>query len=291
MVRVRADARGVPTLILVLVAALALAGCSGTTGSDGPPTRSVTPAPVPTDATPAARATAPGLSPRGVENASLLAAAHRRALEGRPFTERTVTTVRDGNEVLGRQALIVRHGPEAFALSYAVEGGPRSDARSFQTVAAEVWSDRRTTVQSVTDGDGSTRRARLPNVLYDDFVDSDAWPYARALERAPLRRVDRRVVDGTARYAFAAEDVTSLPVFGLAGAIPTGNASLRAVVGADGALYRVAVTFPARYRGRSATVEHVFEYVDVGTTTAPRPSWYDEAIENGTPTSGYRAGG
>ncbi|MFC6941345.1 hypothetical protein ACFQE8_15465 [Salinirubellus sp. GCM10025818] len=285
------DPRSDPGLALLLSLLAVLAGCSGATGFDGTPTRSVTPVPVPTDATPASRATVPGLSPRGVENASLLAAAHARAFEDVPFTERTVTTVRDGEEVLGRQALVVRRGPEAFALSYALEEGPRSDARSFQVVAAEVWSDRRTTVQSVTDGDGSTRRARLSNVLYDDFVDPDARPYARTLERASLRRVGRRVVDGTARYVFAADDVLALPVFGLAGTIPTGNASLRAVVGADGAVYRVAVTYPAQYRGRSATVEHVFEYADVGTTTVPRPSWYDEAIENGTPTPGYRGEG
>jgi hypothetical protein len=282
------SARGSPLLLSLLVV---LAGCSGATGFDGTPTRSVTPVPVPTDATPASRATVPGLSPRGVENASLLAAAHDRAFEGVPFTERTVTTAQDGEEVLGRRTLVVRRGPAAFGLSYAVEGAPRLGARSFETVAAEVWSDGRTTVQSVTDGDGSTRRARLPNVIYDDFVDPDARPYARTLERASLRRVDRRVVDGTARYVFAADDVLALPVFGLAGTIPTGNASLRAVIGSDGAVYRVAVTYPAQYRGQSATVEHVFEYVDVGTTTVPRPSWYDEAIENGTPTPGYRAEG
>jgi hypothetical protein len=290
------SARGSPLLLSLLVV---LAGCSGATGFDGTPTRSVTPVPVPTDATPASRATVPGLSPRGVENASLLATAHSRALEGRSYTERTVTTVRAGNAIdgnvmrgsLGRRTLVVRRGPAAFGLSYAVEGGPRLGARSFETVAAEVWSDGRTTVQSVTDGDGSTRRARLPNVIYDDFVDPDARPYARTLERASLRRVDRRVVDGTARYVFAADDVLALPVFGLAGTIPTGNASLRAVIGSDGAVYRVAVTYPAQYRGQSATVEHVFEYVDVGTTTVPRPSWYDEAIENGTPTPGYRAEG
>lgn len=276
---------------LALAAVLVLAGCSGTAGFEGTPTRSATPVPVPTDATPATRSTAPGLSPRGVENASLLAAAHRRVLTDTPYTEQTVTTVRDGNEVLGRRTLVVRRGPAAFDLSYAVEGGPRRDARSFQTVAAEVWSDGETTVQSVTDGDGSTRRARLSNALYDDFTDPNARPYAGTLERASLRRADRRIVDGTPRYVFAAEGVTPLPVFGLAGTIPTGNATLRAVVGADGVVYRVTVTFPAQYRGRSATVEHVFEYVDVGTTTAPRPSWYGAAIENGTPTPGVRAEG
>ncbi|MEF8842284.1 MAG: hypothetical protein V5A62_11760 [Haloarculaceae archaeon] len=276
---------------LVLAATLVLAGCSGAVGSEGTPTRSVTPAPVPADATPPARATAPGLSPRGVENASLLAASHRRMLSDDPFTERTVTTVRDRNAVLGRRTLVVEQGPEAFRLVYGVEGGPRHDARSFQTVAAEVWSDGRTAVQSVTDGDGTVRRQRLPSGFYATFVDPEVGLYAGTLERASLRRVDRRVVDGTARYVFVAESITPRSVFGLPGASPTDNATLRAVVGADGVVHRVTVTFPARYRGRSATVEHVFEYVEVGTTTAARPPWYDEAIENGTPTPGVRSEG
>jgi hypothetical protein len=279
-------------LLLALAAALVLAGCSGVAAPDGTPTRSVTPVPVPTDATPPARATAPGLSSLGVENASLLAATHRRRLADTPFTERTVTTVSDGNgTVLGRRTLVVQHGPEAFRLVYGVEGGPRRDARSFGTVAAEVWSDGRTTVQSITDGDGSVRRARVPSGFYGEFVDPEASLYAQTLERASLRRVERRVVDGTARYVFVAEGVEPRPVFGLPGTSPTGNASLRAVVGADGVVHRVTVSYPARYRGRSATVEHVFEYTGVGTTTAPRPSWYEEAVANGTPTPGVRAEG
>ena len=276
---------------LVLAVTLVLAGCSGVTAPDGTPTRSVTPVPVPTDATPPARATAPGLSSRGVENASLLAAAHRRRLADTPFTERTVTTVRDGNGVLGRRTLVVQHGPAAFRIVYDVEGGPRRDARSFGTVAAEVWSDDRTTVQSITDGDGSTRRARVPNGFYGEFVEPEARLYAQTLERAPLRRVDRRIVDGTARYVFVAEGIEPRAVFGLPGVSPTGNASLRAVVGADGVVHRVTLVFPAQYRGRSATVEHVFAYTRIGTTTAPRPSWYEEAVENGTPTPGVRAEG
>lgn len=276
----------------LLAAMLVLAGCSGATGIGGTPTRSVTPAPVPADATPPARTTAPGLSPRGVENASLLASAHRRVLAGAPFTERTVTTVRDGNgTVLGRRTLVVRHGPEAFRIGYAVEGGPRREARSFGTVAAAVWSDGRTTVQSITDGDGSVERSRVPSGFYADFVDPEASLYAQTLARAHLRRADRRVVDGTTRYVFVAEGLDPSPAFALPGASPTGNASVRAVVGANGVLHRVTVTFPARYRGRSATVDHVFEYTGIGTTTAPRPRWYAEAVENGTPTPGLRAEG
>ena len=278
--------------VLALAAVLVLAGCSGTAGSGGPPTRSVTPAPVPADATPPARVTAPGLSPLGVENASLLAAAHRRALADVPFTERTVTTVSDGSgTILGRRTLVVRRGPEAFYLDYEVEGAPRRDARSFGVVAAAVWSDGRTTVQSTTDGDGSVRRSRVSNGFYANLVEPEAGLYARTLERASLRRVDRRVVDGTTRYVFVAEAVEPPPSFGLSGTTPTGNASVRAVVGADGVVRRVTLTFPARYRGRSATVEHVFEYVVVGRTTAPRPSWYGEAVENGTPGPGVRAEG
>jgi len=278
--------------VLVLAVMLALAGCSGVASSDTTPTRSVTPAPVPTESTPATRATVDGLSPQGVENASLLASAHRRRLAGGPFTERTVTTVRDGNgTVLGRRSLLVQRGPDAFRIEYAIKGGPRDDARSFRTVAAEVWSDGRTTVRSVTDRDGSRRQQRLPSGFYANFVEPEASLYAQTLERASLRRVDRRVVDGTPRYVFVAEGVEPRPVFGLTGVDPTGNASLRAVVGADGVVHRVTITFPARYRGRPATVEHGFEYVEVGTTTAPRPSWYEEAIENGTPTPGVRAEG
>lgn len=281
-----------PRLALVLAVTLALAGCSGLAASDGTPTRSVTAVPVPGDATPATRPTVPGLGPGGVTNASLLADAHRRTLSGTSFTERTVTTARDANgTVLGRESLVVVRGPAAFRLVYAVEGGPRHDARSFQTVAAEVWSNGRNTVQSVTDGDGTTRRERLSNAFYANFVTPDATLYAGTLERTSLRRVDRRVLDGTTRYVFEADGLDPEPVFGLVGTTPTGNASLRAVVGTDGVIHRVAVTFPARYRGRAVTVEHVFEYVDVGRTTAPRPSWYGTVVANGTPTPGMRQEG
>lgn len=285
------DAGAGPGTALVLASVLVLAGCNGVAGPGGTPTRSVTPAPVPSDATPQSRVAGPGLSPRGVENASLLAAAHRERLAEVTFTERTVTTVRDGDAVLGRRTLVVRRGADAFRLAYEVEGAPRRDAGSSGPVAAEVWSDGRTSVRSATAGDGSVRRHRLPGGAYGTFVEPGADPYARTLERASLRRVDRRVVDGTTRYVFVAGGVVPRPGFGLSGTTPAGDASVRAVVGADGVVHRVTIAFPARYRGRSATVEHVFEYVDVGTTTAPRPSWYDEAVENGTPGPGVRAQG
>lgn len=273
---------------LALAVVLVLAGCNGVAGSERTPTRSVTPAPVPTDATPQSRVTVPGISPRGVENASLLAAAHRERLSDVAFTERTVTTVRDGDAVLARRTLVVRRGTDAFRLGYEVDGAPRRDAGSSETVAAEVWSDGRTSVRSATAGDGSVRRHRLPGGSYATFAEPGASPYARTLERASLRPVDRRVVDGTTRYAFVAEDVVPRPGYGLSGTTPTGGASVRAVVAADGVVHRVTIAFPARYRSRSVTVEHVFEYVDVGTTTAPRPSWYGEAVENGTPEPGAR---
>lgn len=288
-----------PVSVLILAATLALAGCSGAVVSDGTPTRSVTPAPVPGDATPAVSPAVPGLTPDGVANASLLASAHRRTLSRTSFTERTVTTVRAGNATggnvmrgsLGRRTLVVRQGPEAFRLAYAIEVDSRRDARSFRTVSAEIWSDGRTTVQSITDGDGSVRRERLPTGFYAEFGDPDASPYAQTLERASLRRVDRRVVGDTTWYVFAGEGLDPRPMFGLPGTSPTGNASLRAVVGADGVIHRMTVTFPARYRGRSATVEHVFEIDRIGTTTAPRPPWFGAAVETGTPTPGVRAEG
>jgi hypothetical protein len=53
-----------------LAAAVVLAGCSAGIGTDATATRSVTPAPVPGDATPAVEGVTPGVSPDGVENAS-----------------------------------------------------------------------------------------------------------------------------------------------------------------------------------------------------------------------------
>jgi hypothetical protein len=274
-----------------LAAAVVLAGCSAGIGTDATATRSVTPAPVPGDATPAVEGVTPGVSPDGVENASSLEAAHRRELSGVSFTERTVTTVRDANgTVIGQRTLVVRRDAEAFRLRFGLEGDLRVGFEPRQAVAVDVWSDGETVVQSITARDGSVRREPAPNTFYSRFAIPGVEPYARTLERASFRRVDRRVENGTVLYVFEADGVDSIGTFGLLETTSTGNATLRAVVGEDGVTRLVVVTFPARHGGRSATVEHVFEVTAIGTTTVPRPPWYDGVVENGTSAPRTRSG-
>jgi hypothetical protein len=277
--------------VAALLALVALAGCSaigggagdgsgvGTPGGD----TTVTPAPVPTDRPDGSLA--PGLTNDGVVDAERLAEAHRRALADRSYTERSLTVVtrRSGGSRLGARVLVSRRGAEAFTIRYDLLGEPREAARSYETVSAVVWSNGSETVQAITDETG-TRYEALGTSFYGNYAAPDALLYARVLERNPVDRVERVTADGATGYRVTATLESPPPSFGLSGTVATGPADLVALVSTDGVVRRVVVTYPARYRGEAARVEHRFEYRDVGNTSVSRPPWFEQAIENGSDT-------
>lgn len=277
-----------PVRVAALVVLVALAGCSAVGGGSGgaggvtpggEPT--VTPAPVPTDRP--GGSLAPGLTGDGVVDAERLAAAHRRALTDRSYTERSLTVVtrRSNGSQLGARVLVSQRGTEAFTIRYDLLGEPREAARSYETVSAVVWSNGTETVQAITDETG-TRYEALGTSFYGNYAAPDALLYTRVLERNPIDRVEYVTANERAGYRVTATLESPPPSFGLSGTVATGPANLVAHVSPDGVVRRVVVTYPARYRGEAAQVEHRFEYLDVGNTSVSRPPWFEQAIENGS---------
>jgi hypothetical protein len=269
-----------PTLVTLAVATLlVLAGCSAAPADDTAST--VTPVPVPTDA-PGERRLAPGLSGDGILDAEALAAAHRRHLDGVSYTERTDVVVlsRDGAPLAGRH-LSVEHGEDAYLLEFSLTGERRRESRSYQTVAATVWSNRTVTVQSVTNRANTTDRERLDSEFYREFVEPNVRLHAQVLARNGARIVERSSRGERTRYHLRAtvEDVP--PSFGIRGAAQARDATLRAVVTDRGVIARVVVVMPVVYGGRTATLRHEFTYTRVGDTSAARPPWFEAALADG----------
>jgi hypothetical protein len=270
---------------MILIAALVvLAGCSGVLGGGGGgPTETVTPAAVPTDEptpTPAPRL-APGITGEGIENPSVLVAAHKSFFENRSFTIRWNSTALAANgSVLNRETSMIYVGPPDEGFRIPSERNDSGDDLSSETgpVSTEWWSGGERVFLKQTYANGTTAY---------DRVGTDAERFRNSLATWGIFSLESfGTANTTITEQFTRNGRTLYRVRGAARTEEWGNMSLKLLVDSRGIIYetRTAREIPFSYNISRSVVKT--QFVAVNQTDAPeRPSWVDDALNQTTSTA------
>lgn len=253
--------------VALVVALVALAGCSGLFGAgsgagETPDADDVTPAPVPgetaTDGAggPPFADPPPGIGPNGTVDPDRLGRAHDAVLANQSFTVRVRTnqvraadgTVEYALAVRNESTYLVRDGTDGQSLVYVDPSGRFERSRTFRNGSAELTGE--VTVRPPGDA---------PLVL-----GATAHLAARDPE---VRRVER---DGQTFYRLYS--TTPPDVFEGAS-----NYSVTAYVRPDGLVRTVDVTYDRQIGRGQSHVETRWTYTDVGSTTVVAPNWVRRA--------------
>ncbi|MFC7131026.1 hypothetical protein [Haloferax chudinovii] len=238
------------------------------------PAATTTSEPMPT---PESRAVAPGVSTAGVENATRLAAAHRRAAANRSYRWTLGYRESIAGDETGREVEVVRvEAPNV----YVSEVGRAGQLRAFP----------RPTASEDSYADGTTRYARRPaepdgvaaRVLDADVRDGPGRQASRAArylewylsaDETSVTRVER-----AANAAAEPEPELGPALYRIEGRgtdFPRSRGyRVQAVVEEDGFVRSMRVTYETR---DGLGVEVWFAYDAVGETTVTRPAWLDRA--------------
>ncbi|MEF8852213.1 MAG: hypothetical protein V5A44_06750 [Haloarculaceae archaeon] len=251
-------------LSVVLALVVVLAGCGsvvdgGTTPEEDTPTRTLTPAPVPTSATPTDELVTlpPGVTGDGIADPDALLDAHRSALRNRSYTLRARISVRG---VVSERFTRVESPTRYYQRD--VRYGTGSNVTRF---ASDTSVYTRSTYDSVT--------------RYDRFEAVIPPRSTTVRESRALLELDSAAVTRTTRDGHT--------VFVVRGTYPTHptlpgvrNFSLRVVVEPDGLVRSLHATY-VRVEGATRTnVTRSFTYTDVGATTVERPAWVDREFND-----------
>lgn len=249
---------------VALAAVLASAGCSGIAldAGDGSDSELVTPAPIPTERTPATTVAdgvrfPPGVDPTGLDP-TRLAAAHAAAARNRSYSLRLSDPLRSTPQDDDRLRMVV--GQESASryratTSAVVPGEPNASA-----VVADVF---------VANGTANW-------VFYGERPRNDAVldsPGERRYAEHVSSVIERYLTVGTFSVARSTRDGD--PVVEVFGTAPGGELRgvsdyrVSAVVGMDGFVHSLTASY--RVDGEPVAVE--FRYDQVGTTTVSQPSW------------------
>lgn len=245
---------------------LVLAGCGSAPGvGTDSPSRTITPAPVPTETR-----YPPGISRSGLADRGALLAAHQSTLTGRSYTVTARTTVTFANGSNYRRVRFgSRVGPEgARHVTVSYSGAPVLRAPDGAAVVTVEWwqnGSRRIVRRTYANGSSRTRRAT-------------------PIDRPPLGSgwlgddIDRRSVEVAAiadEFLLRSEQPYT---FSGAGGAPRAGARLEALVGPNGRIQRASVAVPVRVGGRNATARRVTRVDAVDASGVQRPSWVEAAL-------------
>lgn len=271
-------------LILAATSAAVFGGIWMLENSEQSPTRTATPAPVPT-------ATPSWLTSSGVAH-ERLAAAHARSLDGRSYTVTTERSVRYANGTLRARTVTsgqVSADHERFTVTVRVRG-PYAPvlAYEYRNVTVTFFSDGSTLVQRVV-RDGAATYESTP-ASDDDSADPFFLLPDPSAVAEPFRGVAVEVTGVESptgdTYRVTGNRVTGDGAFAAArGISEPRNVSFEAVVTADGIVRRYALRYEATFDGAPIRVVRTASYTAVGDTIVPRPTWYDAAM-NGTAAPG-----
>lgn len=274
---------------IVLAVLLLLAGCSAAPAveREDPATTTVTPVDVPADYD-----YAPGLTTAGVTEPATLAEAHTTVLAGTAYRLTADRTVRYANGTLREQLrLDVALSADRTYLATAATRGPTAPVFLGRPPAnATYWSNGTVYVRKLT-RDGRT--------AYNDFdvpsSGAGTWRYwTRTVpfggEQATPRTfytdvfasvpvtVDGETTTGdTTAYQVSGDDLAS-PGFRTE-VTDIRDVQLVATVREDGLVSSLTLRYAGTVDGDSVRVTRTVRYRSVGSATAPRPPWFQKAVE------------
>jgi hypothetical protein len=251
-------------LSVLLVVLTASAGCVGLFGSDSQPTP-VTPVPVaepPAPGVPAAGGAEPVSAQVRTER---LLEAHERARSAQSHTlVRTVVVRGSGDTLRLDHRLMV--GPDGTTLERLNATGTGRLTLAIERGA--LWTNGSFRYSRVRLSGGRVVTTRLLSLEGSPFVTDDplAPSVIRGASFAVTPRENGAVLRSTGRVPNAR------PILPLAMGEPE-NVSVRAVVGSDGLVGRLDVSYEVSYAGEPSNVEITHRIVERGTTTVRRPDW------------------
>lgn len=262
--------------VLLLAVLIASAGCGGSGDPDDGTGRTLTPAPLPGDATAAGGdELAPGIDRTGVYDPARLAAAHARRLANVSYTaERHVTRRRPGGTVVERIDRVVRVAADRSRYRYRVvlrrPGGDR--------VVGRYADGERIYARTVTPDDTTYRLVRAPDG--GPLAPREA-SFGRATGRRGLVRLFARLDfalagrtrrDGRTYYRLVTEAAE-----GTADRVPERGVRGTLLVGERGLVREYHLAYRTNHGGRERVVTVDVRFHGIGTTAVGRPAWYDDA--------------
>ena len=292
-----------PGRVVVIAAAVFLAGCSGVPLLDDGG------ASTPTDEAPTVGPPAvdppPGVLSLQVANPAELGRAHARAIENRSYVLTSNRTVRYEDGTL-RSRMVTRvaveEGP-GFLVRISTAGPAAPVLLGRPPASAVYWSDGETYLRRLTrEGETThveteppgtwigTRSFWTTSVPFGGRNNRPSTYYASVFSAVPTRVTGPTTVDGTATYRIENDGDRPFPDGSFPGRVESvHDVSLVALVDSDGLVRRLDLRYAGTVEGESVRVERRIRYSDVGSTTVGRPSWYEKAVaagENGSSTSG-----
>lgn len=268
------DRRAVAALLVGTL--VVLAGCGGAFGGDdgGPTSTSASPGdadgPLPA-----------GVSADGVENSSRLAAAHATALSAAGFVaeyEFNATVSTQGSTVTQSTAQTVRAEPDLTGFSVSATRTQRG-----QTAETDTWGNESVTVSRSVVGN-RTQYTTPPGGVNRTQQFSLATTISSLVPVGDYELTDRETVDGTERVILTADSVNaSVGESGLGlSAENVSDLSSRLVVGLDGVVYGLELSFNQSTAQGPASFDIGFEVTETGDRTVQRPAWVSDALANVT---------
>jgi len=253
---------------VVLALALVLAGCAGVGNAGAPET--VTPAPVPTDAT----RYPPGVGADRL-SAPVVARAHADALAGTNYTVHIRQTVRTNGTVIRNTTHVRRVGVGGDR--YSGRFRYRDEQYEWRSTTVGYWTNGTVVATRTGDPEGPVR-LRWWSLNGSTFIPD---PSQSERLRATVAAVDLAVVasdpDGVtlAGRGFDERDhhITPLAV------TRTRNVSASMRLSQAGIIRTRRISYDARFRNESVRVIRRTRVTAVGATTVSQPSWVTNATE------------
>lgn len=265
----------------VLVAVLVVfAGCNGVFGGgNNEPVETFTPAPEPTPKptpTPVPQL-APGLTGKGIENASVLIAAHTSFLQNHSFTVRSNRTkIAPNGSVIMESASTFHVGPPGKGFHIITKENRSNEHRHSEPSAiyTELWSNGgRVFVKQVL-ANGTMR--------YGQLRDAKKFRYSfTRMDLSILISFDNKTT--TITEQFTRNGTTLYRVRGFAQIDQWMNMSLQLLVDSRGVIHKIRIV---RKKSLSSNTTIISEtrFLNIGVTeVSERPSWVNEAINQTTP--------
>lgn len=285
---------------LVVFICVILAGCGGTT-VQSTPSPTVSPAPVPTTDPTTPAPLPPGVTIDGVDDPTGLAAAHATALNGSYVLRANQTFRTENGSLLAQRAITVRLGAnhERFYTTLEVRGSMATHEYGTPPVRAEFWSDGNQYLRAV---DGTEYGTYTPAVSYSGgyvIGTGEYWVTVVAPGGQPHQDIaplfgatDLRVTSrdrryGRVRYRLRSVDRSQRePLARIEPVDDIRNLTLKATIDGRGLVRSYRLAYTGKLYGHTVRVTRTVSYAGVGTTTVPRPAWYEQAVSNRTTTAG-----
>jgi hypothetical protein len=202
--------------------------------------------------------------------------AHEATLSGRNYTVTTRTRVTFRNGSTYRRSEIRRRvgADDTRYLTVRFRGDGYAGSTASPAVRLDLWTNDTLSLRRWAYANGSVRYERSGS--YGPFSPGTSWLETEFDGTAV--RVERRS-DGVVlslRQVFRA----------FAPGEPRDEATLRAVVRADGRIRSTRIRSPVRVAGANATAVFRTEIADVGETATGKPAWFREAVAETRPADG-----